>query len=84
MFNNLFLFTEPMSEEILPTEHCRLPFEAFAVDAYRLRHVCEAEACCEYIGGNRTPGFVDVHIADQAHCALLQSGQPFVDYISSS
>eukprot|EP00892_Ulva_mutabilis_P002784 jgi/Ulvmu1/12506/UM009_0161.1 len=84
MFNNLFLFREPTNGEASPTEHCGLPFQAFAVDAYRLRQVCEAEACCAYVGGIRAPGFVDVHIADQAHCTFLPSGEPFVDYIGAS
>lgn len=46
--------------------------------------MCETEACCSYIGGKREPGFVDIHITDQSHCAFLPGGQPFVDYIGSS
>eukprot|EP00892_Ulva_mutabilis_P012653 jgi/Ulvmu1/9760/UM055_0100.1 len=84
MFNSHFLFREPASEEVSPTEHCGVPFEAFSWDAYQLRHVCEAESCCAYVGGKRTPGFVDIHITDQAHCAFLPSGEPFVDYIGAS
>eukprot|EP00892_Ulva_mutabilis_P000786 jgi/Ulvmu1/10708/UM067_0034.1 len=84
MFNSHFLFRDPLSVETHPTERCGVPFEAFSGDAYRLRQVCEAEACCAYVGGKRTPGFVDIHIADQAHCAFLPSGEPFVDYIGAS
>lgn len=49
-----------------------------------MRGLCDTVSCCSYVGGERAPGFVDIHIADQAHCAFLPNGQPFVDYIGVS
>lgn len=78
------LHRDPEGDDKVPTEHCGLPFESYAEDPYRMRELCDAELCCSYVGGQRAPGFVDIHISDQAHCAFLADGQPFVDYIGAS
>lgn len=61
-----------------------MDFGTYATSVYALRDVCDAEACCAHVSGDLAPGFVDIHIADQAHCAFFPRGQPFVDYIGSS
>lgn len=66
-------------------EKCGLPFDKYAEDAYNMRAICEGEACCAHIPARGfVPGLVDAHIADQAHCVFLPSGEPLVDYIGTA
>jgi hypothetical protein len=61
-------------------------FSAFAEDTNLMRRLCAAENCCPYIEAqNRwVPHFLDVHIADQAHCMFLPDGSSLVDFIGAS
>lgn len=73
-------------DEKEPQEACGLPFVEYTENTDRMRELCPTERCCAYIAAKDrwVPHFVDVHIADQAHCMFLPDGSPLVDYIGAS
>ena len=69
-----------------PTEKCSIPFLEFTMNSYALEAACMKQECCAYITNTRewAPGFISLHIGDQAHSVFTASGKSMVDYIGRS